>query len=137
MKCVLPILDAAVGTLIDDLDERGLLDSTMVLVMGEFGRTPRMNTTGVPGADPGPRPRSLGQRDERPGRRRRLRPRPGRRLLELKRRGPQGPSRPARRTCWSPSIISSASRPRPRSSTATGVRSQSGRPARVISELLA
>jgi hypothetical protein len=54
MKSVLPILDAAVGSLIDDLDERGLLDSTMVLVMGEFGRTPRMNTTGVPGSDPIP-----------------------------------------------------------------------------------
>jgi uncharacterized protein (DUF1501 family) len=54
MKSVLPILDAAVGSLIEDLDDRGLLDSTMVLVMGEFGRTPRMNTTGVPGSDPVP-----------------------------------------------------------------------------------
>jgi hypothetical protein len=54
MKSVLPILDAAVGSLIEDLDDRGLLDSTMVLVMGEFGRTPRMNTTGVPGSDPIP-----------------------------------------------------------------------------------
>lgn len=54
MKNVLPILDAAVGSLVDDLDERGLLDSTIVLVMGEFGRTPRMNTTGVPGSDPVP-----------------------------------------------------------------------------------
>jgi hypothetical protein len=54
MKTVLPILDATVGGLIEDLDARGLLDSTMVLVMGEFGRTPRMNKTGVPGADPVP-----------------------------------------------------------------------------------
>jgi hypothetical protein len=54
MKSVLPILDATVGTLIEDLDDRGLLDSTMVLVMGEFGRTPRMNKTGVPGSDPVP-----------------------------------------------------------------------------------
>ncbi len=54
MKSVLPILDAAVGSLIEDLSERGLLDSTMVLVMGEFGRTPRMNKTGVPGSDPVP-----------------------------------------------------------------------------------
>jgi hypothetical protein len=54
MKSVLPILDAALGTLVEDLDDRGLLDSTMVLVMGEFGRTPRMNTTGVPGSDPVP-----------------------------------------------------------------------------------
>ena len=54
MKRVLPILDAAVGSLIDDLHDRGLLDSTIVLVMGEFGRTPRMNRRGVPGSDPVP-----------------------------------------------------------------------------------
>jgi hypothetical protein len=48
---VLPIVDAAVSTLIEDLDQRGLLDSTMVIVMGEFGRTPRMNKKGVPGSD--------------------------------------------------------------------------------------
>jgi hypothetical protein len=54
MKSVLPILDATVSTLIEDLDGRGLLDSTIVVVMGEFGRTPRMNKTGVPGSDPVP-----------------------------------------------------------------------------------
>jgi uncharacterized protein (DUF1501 family) len=54
MKSVLPILDSAVGSLVEDLESRGLLDSTTVIVMGEFGRTPRMNTTGVPGADPVP-----------------------------------------------------------------------------------
>jgi hypothetical protein len=54
MKNVLPVLDHAVGTLIADLDDRGLLDTTVVMVMGEFGRTPRMNTTGVPGVDPVP-----------------------------------------------------------------------------------
>jgi hypothetical protein len=54
MHNVLPILDAAVCTLIEDLDRRGLLDSTIVMVMGEFGRTPRMNKTGVPGSDPVP-----------------------------------------------------------------------------------
>ncbi|HWE36972.1 MAG TPA: DUF1501 domain-containing protein [Isosphaeraceae bacterium] len=54
MKSVLPVLDHAVGGLVADLDARGLLDSTIVLVMGEFGRTPRMNTGGVPGADPNP-----------------------------------------------------------------------------------
>ncbi len=41
-------MDTAVGALIDDLDLRGLLDSTMVVVMGEFGRTPRINS-GQPG----------------------------------------------------------------------------------------
>jgi hypothetical protein len=54
MKNVLPVLDATVCTLIEDLDDRGLLDTTMVIVMGEFGRTPRMNKTGVPGSDPVP-----------------------------------------------------------------------------------
>lgn len=36
--------DAVVATLIADLDERGLLDTTMVVVMGEFGRTPQLST---------------------------------------------------------------------------------------------
>lgn len=43
-----PVVDRAVAALIDDLHERGLLESTIVLVMGEFGRTPRINT-GQPG----------------------------------------------------------------------------------------
>ena len=50
MKRVLPWLDAAVGSLVDDLHGRGLLDSTVVMVMGEFGRTPRINK-GLPGID--------------------------------------------------------------------------------------
>jgi hypothetical protein len=54
MKRVLPVLDAAVSSLVEDLHQRGLLESTAVMVMGEFGRTPRMNTTGVPGSDPVP-----------------------------------------------------------------------------------
>jgi len=49
-----PVLDNAVSTLIADLDSRGLLDTTMVVVMGEFGRTPRINKGGVPGSDPVP-----------------------------------------------------------------------------------
>jgi uncharacterized protein (DUF1501 family) len=48
------MMDSAVATLIDDLSVRGMLDTTMVIVMGEFGRTPRLNTGGVPGADPVP-----------------------------------------------------------------------------------
>jgi hypothetical protein len=55
MKAVLPVLDRAVGTLVDDLDLRGLLDTTLVIVMGEFGRTPRINrglpNDPVPGRD--------------------------------------------------------------------------------------
>jgi uncharacterized protein (DUF1501 family) len=37
------VLDPAFSTLISDLRERGLLDRTVVLCMGEFGRTPRIN----------------------------------------------------------------------------------------------
>jgi hypothetical protein len=41
-------LDQAVGALVGDLHERGLLERVLVVVMGEFGRTPRLNT-GQPG----------------------------------------------------------------------------------------
>jgi hypothetical protein len=37
------VLDPAWGTLMSDLQERGLLDSTLIVWMGEFGRTPRIN----------------------------------------------------------------------------------------------
>src|SRR5205823_14011538 len=37
---LLPPTDAAFASLLEDLDERGLLDETIVLVLGEFGRTP-------------------------------------------------------------------------------------------------
>jgi hypothetical protein len=40
---LLPQLDSGMTTLFRDLDDRGMLESTMVLVMGEFGRTPRVN----------------------------------------------------------------------------------------------
>ncbi|MBT5928047.1 MAG: DUF1501 domain-containing protein [Verrucomicrobia bacterium] len=39
----LPALDLAYSGLISDLHERGLLDSTLVILMGEFGRTPKIN----------------------------------------------------------------------------------------------
>jgi uncharacterized protein DUF1501 len=39
----LPQLDMSLSTLLDDLDERGLLDTTLVVAMGEFGRTPKIN----------------------------------------------------------------------------------------------
>jgi len=41
-----PKLDQTLSTLLEDLDQRGLLDSTIVLVMGEFGRTPDLNPSG-------------------------------------------------------------------------------------------
>jgi uncharacterized protein (DUF1501 family) len=37
------ILDAGWTTLLEDLKERGLLDSTLIVWMGEFGRTPTIN----------------------------------------------------------------------------------------------
>jgi hypothetical protein len=40
----LPRLDQAVAALLEDLEVRGLLDSTLVVVVGEFGRTPRINS---------------------------------------------------------------------------------------------
>jgi hypothetical protein len=39
----LPILDRAYPALVQDLEERGLLDSTLVVVMGEMGRSPKVN----------------------------------------------------------------------------------------------
>ena len=38
-----PTLDRSLTALIEDLDERGLLDTTLVIAMGEFGRTPVIN----------------------------------------------------------------------------------------------
>jgi hypothetical protein len=43
---LLPLFDHLLTTLISDLDERGLLDKTLVIAMGEFGRTPFMGTQG-------------------------------------------------------------------------------------------
>jgi hypothetical protein len=40
------IVDPAMSSLIDDLDDRGLLENTLVVWMGEFGRTPRINNMG-------------------------------------------------------------------------------------------
>jgi hypothetical protein len=50
MGWCLPRLDEALSALLLDLEDRGLLDSTLVVVSGEFGRTPRIN---APGLNPG------------------------------------------------------------------------------------
>ena len=39
-----PPTDQALSALLDDLHERGLLDSTLIVMAGEFGRTPRIST---------------------------------------------------------------------------------------------
>jgi uncharacterized protein (DUF1501 family) len=42
----LPGLDQTVSALHDDLDRRGLLETTLVVATGEFGRTPKLNSAG-------------------------------------------------------------------------------------------
>ena len=43
---LLPLADRSLSALIEDLDQRGLLDTTLVVAMGEFGRTPKINGEG-------------------------------------------------------------------------------------------
>ncbi len=45
LKPLLPRIDQVIFTLINDLESRGLLDSTLVLMLGEFGRGPVMTRT--------------------------------------------------------------------------------------------
>ncbi|MDG2383213.1 MAG: DUF1501 domain-containing protein [Pirellulaceae bacterium] len=46
MESYLPRVDELVAALFTDLDQRGILDSTLVILCGEFSRTPRMNDGG-------------------------------------------------------------------------------------------
>mgnify|MGYP000129695545 CR=1 FL=1 len=46
MERLLPLVDQGVSALLEDLDQRGLLETTLVMLMGEFSRTPRMNDGG-------------------------------------------------------------------------------------------
>lgn len=43
-RTLLPQFDAAIGSLLDDLVARGLLERTLVVVTGDFGRTPKINS---------------------------------------------------------------------------------------------
>jgi uncharacterized protein (DUF1501 family) len=43
---LVPSMDQAVAALLDDLHGSGLIEDTLVIVMGEFGRTPKINTQG-------------------------------------------------------------------------------------------
>jgi uncharacterized protein (DUF1501 family) len=53
-------VDSAISALLTDLKDRGLLDTTLVIWMGEFGRTPHINSRGTsPGRDHYPRAWSL------------------------------------------------------------------------------
>ncbi len=44
--CLCPQFDVTFTALIDDLEQRGLLQETLVVAVGEFGRTPRINAQG-------------------------------------------------------------------------------------------
>ena len=46
MRQLMPIVDHALYALVTDLDERGMLDNVSIVVWGEFGRTPKVNTNG-------------------------------------------------------------------------------------------
>ena len=46
MERYLPIVDAAVSAVFEDLSQRGLLENVLVMLCGEFSRTPRMNNGG-------------------------------------------------------------------------------------------
>ncbi len=50
---LIPTFDLGFSALLEDLSQRGLLDETLVIAMGEFGRTPKLNTRG--GRDHWPR----------------------------------------------------------------------------------
>lgn len=50
---LMPAADQAFSALLDDLEARGLLDSTLILWTGEFGRTPRVGQSVVGGAGAG------------------------------------------------------------------------------------
>jgi hypothetical protein len=53
-------IDKPIATLVKDLKDRGMLDSTLIVWMGEFGRTPNINARGAqPGRDHYPRAWSL------------------------------------------------------------------------------
>jgi hypothetical protein len=44
-RLLIPHLDRAIAALVDDLIQRGLFETTLIVAMGEFGRTPRMNAS--------------------------------------------------------------------------------------------
>lgn len=50
-----PVFDLTASALIEDLDERGLLESTLVLIVGEFGRSPKIGAPTTNNVGPGGR----------------------------------------------------------------------------------
>ena len=102
-KLLIPPLDRAIAALVDDLIDRGLYETTLVVAMGEFGRTPRMNKDA--GRDHWGNTFSVlmgcGVDEDGPG------DRPQQRARRARRR----PARSTRRTWPRPSTTTSASTP--------------------------
>lgn len=46
LKCLMPVLDMSITALVNDLRDRGLSDDVLVVVLGEFGRTPKISPVG-------------------------------------------------------------------------------------------
>ena len=46
LKCLMPVLDMSIAALVTDLHDRGLNDDVLVVVLGEFGRTPKITPLG-------------------------------------------------------------------------------------------
>jgi len=46
LRPLLPVFDHLITTLVTDLEEQGILEDTLVIAMGEFGRTPKLGTQG-------------------------------------------------------------------------------------------
>ncbi len=111
---LLPPTDRAIAALLDDLSASGLLDETLVVITGEFGRAPRLTKNGnnpIPGATTGRRCSPA------------FSPAPAckeaRRSASPTRTAPIRPADPSARPTWPrPFIRRSVSRPIPRSATA-------------------
>lgn len=46
LKCLMPVLDMSITALVNDLHDRGMTDDVLVVVLGEFGRTPKISPVG-------------------------------------------------------------------------------------------
>ncbi|MBC7817345.1 MAG: DUF1501 domain-containing protein, partial [Planctomycetaceae bacterium] len=46
LKCLMPLIDMSITALVTDLHDRGLSDDVLVVVLGEFGRTPKISPLG-------------------------------------------------------------------------------------------
>ncbi len=112
-----PQLDQGLAMLLQDLHDRGLLESTLVWCCGEFGRGPKVDWQ--PPWNGGRN--HYGKVFSRPGGRRRIQGRPGGRLVgrERPKRSRTGPS--IRSTCWAASISWPASTPRRQAASSVGV----------------